>query len=191
MTTEDLDEVTDIHMENLVDDFITSLGRDFVKDVYYGSIFQANLGFGLVAKQDARIAGFIVGSYNSKRVQLVRLRKHWKSISQKVFLMSLRNPIWLMEVLGVVVTMQGKQFIPENSAELVSLCVRPAYRGKKLAGALIHSFKEYLKSIGFGVCWTKTHSETAMKVYEASGFRAETVFRINERDNTLFTCQLF
>jgi len=190
MTEKHLDDVTFIHLNSLKEDFITSLGEYFVKNIYYKHILTSGLGFGFVCEIDNKVAGFIVGSCDSKKLHNTRVQKYWPQIGLCLLLKLISNPVILLRVLQVVYYMTAKHSEYEAQAELISLAVHPEFRRKGAANLLVQEFKRHLTVLGVNKCWTKTHSVIAKKIYENAGFLKISSFKLNGRENFLFACDL-
>lgn len=186
---ENLAEVVAVHQESLPDDFMTSLGADFLHHAYYGLAIQSGLGFGFFYEDSGRIAGFILGSYEAKTLQRLRLRRYWPMILKSLAKNLLENPFFIKRIFQAVLAMQ-KRTGGREGAELVSLAVHPSLRRRGIAGKLVQSFKKHLAERGVNHCWTKSHASAAKQFYLRMGFVEAESFRMNDKQYTVFCCDL-
>lgn len=182
MPEEYINIITDMHLNCFKDDFITSLGKYFLKNVYYRGIFDSGLGFGFICKIDNKVAGFIIGSYDSKRLQKQYIKRYWHKILLCLLLKVISDPMSMVEIMKGFFIM-GKKYPDSNvGAELLSLAVHPSCREKGIATNLVNKFKEHLKISRVDRCFTMTHSPIAKKIYEKAGFKKECSFEQNGKE---------
>ncbi|KJR40687.1 glycosyltransferase [Candidatus Magnetoovum chiemensis] len=185
-----LQEITSIHLASFNTDFITSLGKEFVRDIYYMPILESRLGFGFVCMLNDKVIGFIVGSYDSEKIQKLRIKKNWLKILLIIVRKIISKPYSIIGILKAFLIVKSKYLKNDAQAELVSLAVLPQFRGQGVAMRLINEFKRHLKEEGMVSCWTKTHSNAAGRVYEKAGFIKQNTFQLHKRENNVFVCNL-
>lgn len=87
-----------------------------------------------------------------------------------------QGALWLARVDGDVagcVVMRPLPQVEPNACEVKRLYVRPAYRGARIAGALMDALEAYARSAGFEAAYldSKDELQTAIRFYERRGYQ--------------------
>jgi len=128
-------QVAELHISGIATGFISSLGSDFVS-VLYETIAESKFGFGLVAENKEKIAGFVVLTPNiHKLYKSVVFKRGWYFaflLAGKMF--SIRR---IKKILETIFYPSRVKNIVVPDAELLSIVVAPESRGKGLSSMLI------------------------------------------------------
>jgi ribosomal protein S18 acetylase RimI-like enzyme len=173
MEAGDVPEVVSLHCRALPADFITSLGKRFLTEVFYGSILGAAEGVSVVAARDGRLVGFVVGAYPADHWYRSLLNGHRGEFARSALRRLSEGPLALLELAEVGVAMlQGSSDPRGFPADLGYIAVDPGARGLGIGQRLVKQFLEALARRGAGGCWTKTYATNAAarRLYERSGF---------------------
>lgn len=189
-TEDSLEEITAIHCICLKDDFITGLGKYFIRNVYYKCPLGSELGFGFVCRDRNKVVGFIIGSYDSAGLHKHYIRHYWHKISLCFLLRMITAPKSIGEVFSGLFIMKGKFPHSDAKAELLSLAVHPSYRGRHIAKQLVAAFKEQLKHSGIDKCFTMTHSPAAYKIYTNAGFKTTHSYKKKNKELRFLVCDI-
>jgi len=73
MRKEDIDQVVDIHMDELPDDFLPALGIVFLREIFYPAIIVSRNAQGIVSVSGSEISGFSIIALNSKQTFLSQI----------------------------------------------------------------------------------------------------------------------
>lgn len=170
MLRTDLDAVVAIHLAAFPNFFLTFLGPRFLR-VFYGAVMQD--GIALVATQDDRVAGFVVGMLDSRSFYRRLWRRRFLHIAMAILPVVLRHPSTLRRVARRGVA-RASDAAP--GAELMSLAVHPREQHRGLGRALV---KAFIESVGGESLWLITDAadnEGVQTFYEALGFTVRRSF---------------
>ena len=136
---ETLKQVAQLHVENLDQGFLGSLGVSFLT-LMYQAIDESESSVLLVESGELGVSGFVSGTENMGQIYCRMLRK-WPRLLTSLF-PSVLNPVAAWRILEILFYSRQKnknQCLP--SFELLSIAVDPDYRGqgaaKRLYRALI------------------------------------------------------
>ena len=172
-----------IHFDALPDDFMPSLGADFLKRVHYPATFESSFGANLVAVANAELIGFVTIAHDAGRFSGDVIRRGLWSIAAYALRAALRNPLHLRvsaEVLWSVIT--GK---PDPvKGEIFLIAVDRSWRGKGVGQALVRASLDYLASHQVDRCRTKTLAANAgvIGMYERLGWSIRERFSLIGRE---------
>jgi ribosomal protein S18 acetylase RimI-like enzyme len=172
-----------IHFAALPDDFMPSLGVDFLERVHYPATFQSAFGANLVAVANTEPIGFVTIAHDAGRFSGDVIRRGLWSIAAYAVRAALRNPLHLRasaEVLWSVLT--GK---PDPvKGEIFLIAVDRAWRGKGVGQALVGASLAYLASHQVDRCRTKTLASNAgvIGMYQRLGWSIRERFSLIGRE---------
>lgn len=179
----DLLEVATIHHGALPDDFLPSLGLDFLKNVYYPAAMSSAFAATLVAKSKDRIAGFITVAHDSPRFTRDVLKGKWLRIARYVLRSILVQPIILLRSVEVLWSMLFSKPDPVK-AEIVFIAVAPEFQRQGIGRQLVAAAVKYLMKHHEPICRTKTlaSNHDVITMYQTMGWRVRDAFRLIGRD---------
>jgi ribosomal protein S18 acetylase RimI-like enzyme len=170
LTEREAQEVAELHIKGINTGFISSLGIDFVT-VLYEAIANSKDNFGLIARQNNRVLGFVAFTANlDKLYKSIILKKGWRFVlllAGKMF--CLKRIKKVLETLFYPRRIR-KMNLPD--AEILSIVIAPESRKKGLAIRLIkkglaectkRKIKKIKVLVGAG-------NEPANKLYLTCGF---------------------
>lgn len=170
LTAQKAIDIATLHIEGINTGFISSLGIDFVT-VLYETIAQSEASFGFVAQENDKVLGFV--AFTSS------LNKLYKSIILKRGLCFAFLLVGKMFSLEQIKKMLETLFYPSRirkmdlpSAELLSIVIAPAGRGRGLALELIEKGFQECRSRGIDKVkvLVGADNEPANKLYLKCGF---------------------
>lgn len=186
---ENIKDVARIHLESLPEDFLPSLGIDFLTKIFYQNTLNSSFSITFVKIINGQIAGFLTLAYKSNLfLKNVIFKNFYRTIV--IFLKKiLSNPYFLKECLDVFsqVFLKEKQKYKELP-EIVVIAVEKKFRGKGVGQELVNYVKEHLKNKGFTklIVKTLTSNLPAVKLYEKTGGKIqEEIIRAGKKYNVI------
>ena len=174
------EEVAKLHISGISTGFISSLGQGFVTALYE-AIAEDKNSFCLIAIEDEKVLGFVAFSTNlSKLYKFVALKKSFKFgfiLAKKLLSVTNIKKVWSNLFYP---SKMKKMDLPD--AELLSIVVSPAGRGKGIAKQLTDAGFEECKNRGIEKVkvLVAADNEPANKLYQKCGF--ELAIQINSHD---------
>lgn len=168
----DVDQLVIIHKEAFPDFFLTSLGEKFLKNYYYYSLKTKGSIAVCVENDHREIQGFAVGCLESagfhKRVFLK---------SPIIFILSImtafiKSPKVLLRLLKNF-EKKASDNDDKNYSELLSIAVKPEYKGRGLGKVLLNEFEK--KILGFNgkkiaLTTDVSNNQGVIAFYESNGY---------------------
>jgi len=185
----DIKEVVKIHSESLPQDFLPSLGIDFLAKIFYPNTLNSPFGITFVKTIDGEVAGFLTLAYKSNLfLKSIILKNFYRTIIiffKKMF----STPLFLRECLDIFfqVFLKEKQEY-KNLPEIVVIAVKKNFRGIGVGQELVNYVKEHLKNKGFNKLFVKTLTSnlSAIKLYKKTeGEIREEIIRANKKYNVV------
>ena len=173
MRPNDLDGVVAIHLAAFPNFFLTFLGPRFLR-IFYDAVMRD--GIALVATENDRVAGFVVGMLDSKSFYRRLWRKRFFHVAFAIAPVVLRHPSTLGKVARRGVT---RAFQPAPGAELMSLAVHPREQHRGVGRALVEAFIAAVHDSGTESLWLITdaaENDAVTKFYETLGFTVRRTF---------------
>ena len=172
-----------LHRESLPDDFLPSLGADFLERVYYPATFLSRNGANLIVVSGTAAVGFVTIAHDSERFTGDVVGGRWPALGFYAVRAALRKPSHLK--LSIEVLWAALFGRPDPMpGEIVLIAVDSRFRGRGLGKMLVNAALEYLRDHGVDRCRTKTlaanHSVIAM--YEGLGWHVRDRFHLIGRD---------
>ncbi len=148
----DYRRVAQLHAENIDQGFLSTLGPDFLS-LLYQAIDECPDACLLLAREGDRVVGFVAGTLNMDQVYRQLLR-HWLALGLSLA-PSLLLPRRLWRILEILRYSRGGDggttAVPTlPAAELLSIAVDPACRGRGIADDLYARLKLFFGSRGLG-----------------------------------------
>ncbi len=172
LTRDHLDQVLAIHLARFPDDFITSLGRGWLRRVFYPAYLDLPGGFGFVAVQDDTVVGYVVGSEDSRDFYQRMLRGRRWYLLWSLFRQAARRPRIVRRAAAVSRTVRTEPE-PPVPADLSYVAVKPGSERQGVGAALVVALADRLRARGHEGCWVKGWAETPPTdgFYQAAGFK--------------------
>ena len=150
---DDLKQLVKVHIACFPDSFSTQLGEKLLTKMYTEYIVESPELF-LLAEEEGKVIGFVMGYYFDSEDCLRRFRKknQIKFFSKTLWLLLMRNkPAW-KKINSIIHPGSGfitidtsiNQYNKSEMADLLSICVLSEYRGKGIANKLIDEYEKVL-----------------------------------------------
>jgi ribosomal protein S18 acetylase RimI-like enzyme len=138
--------VAELHIANINQGFISTLGIDFVT-LMYRAIDECDDSVLLVARVNEQVVGFVTGSHGMGPIYRNMLR-HWPRLLWAL-LPSLISPRRVMRIIEILRYSSGTSGSAEPPmAELLSIAVDPASRGQHHAEILYKQLCQHFTGCG-------------------------------------------
>ena len=163
--------LAEIHAGALPDDFLPSLGRDFLERVYYPAALESPDGAHLTAVADGATLGFVCIAHDAGRFTSGVIRERLGPAAFYACRAIARRPARLRSVLEIAWSVVAGA--PDTiRGEIVFIAIDPAYHGRGIGSALVSAAMEHLKSRGVDRCRTKTlaSNDGVIRMYERLGW---------------------
>lgn len=138
---QDIEIISQIHLESLENNFLPSLGLNFLKALYKGIVGKKG-NYGFVAIENQKVVGFAIGTKNMKDYLKLALRSNFLELCLYLFFRLIKKPTLLKNVLETF-TYSTKDVGPK--AELVVIGILKKYQGMGIGKKLIKSLEEKFK----------------------------------------------
>ena len=171
--------VARIHFNALPDDFMPSLGLDYLERVHYPAAFASAHGATLVAASGSQPVGFVTIAHDAARFSSDVIRPAVFQIAWYALRAAARDPRHLRlsaEVMWSVVT--GK---PDPvRGEIFLIAVDRAWRGRGVGPALVRASLDYLAGHQVDRCRTKTlaGNDGVIAMYQRLGWSVRDRFSL-------------
>ena len=172
-----------IHRGALPDDFLPSLGLDFLERVYYPATFRSSHGANLIVSDAGRPVGFVTIAHDSPAFTRDVVTSQWAWLAYFAARAAVRHPAHLQLSLQVVRSALFGRPDP-LPGEIVLIAVDAAYRGRGFGQALVTAALGYLTRHGVGQCRTKTlaANDSVIAMYAGLGWHLRDRFTLIGRD---------
>jgi ribosomal protein S18 acetylase RimI-like enzyme len=182
-TARDASALAAVHAEALPDDFLPSLGLEFLERVYYPATCESPHGAHLVARTGQRTIGFVTIAHKTSAFTGDVLRGRLLQLARCALAAASRRPAHLLtsaEVLWSVITARPDPI----EGEIVLIAVSADARRRGVGKALVRAALDYLRRHGVAQCRTKTLAANAsvIAMYDGLGWRVRDRFRLIGRD---------
>lgn len=189
-TVLDIPYLASIHFQSLPDDFLPSLGQDFLEKVYYPAAVKSANAATFVVDENGSVCGFVTVACDSGKFSAEILQTYWISVTQYALRAIIRNPLYLIKCFEVLWSVLFSK--PDVvKSEIVFIAVNAKNRNQGLGMKLVAATMEYLKLNNISQCRTKTLQENAgvIAMYEKMGWRVRNRFRLIARDYVIIVSQ--
>ena len=189
-TVLDIPCLASIHYQSLPDDFLPSLGQDFLEKIYYPAAIKSPNAVTFVVDENESVCGFVTVACDSGKFSAEILQTHWASVTQYAIRAIIRNPLCLIKCFEVLWSVLFSK--PDDvKSEIVFIAVDVKNRNQGLGTKLVTATMEYLKVNNITKCRTKTLEENAgvIAMYEKMGWHVRNRFRLIARDYVIIVSQ--
>lgn len=136
-------QVAKIHVRVLKQDFLPSLGTDFL-EILYSGVIKNNEAFGFVAEEKNKVIGFVIGTKNMDRFFKTALTANLLKLVYLMAIKLLSRPALIKKTLETFLYTK-KDKGPKS--ELVVIAVLDKWQGKGIGKKLVKSLETFLKKI--------------------------------------------
>jgi len=168
-----------IHHDTLPDDFLPSLGLDFLEKVYYPAAITSKNGITLVALLGKEPIGFVTVAHDSQSFNREMLRGNLLTLAKYSLRAIFRDARYLIKNIQVFWSAVITRPDPIKG-EIVYIAVDQDYQGQGIGKKLVWAALDYLRLKGSQFCRTKTLAENVrvIKMYERMGWSVRDHFRL-------------
>lgn len=172
----DLNQIVALHIQAFPNFFLTAMGNSFVKE-YYKAVLEFSENISLVAIQDEKILGFVVGFgnpvafyhfYNARRLRLIPI----------IILALIKRPQLFQRILLNFQRISSVQGL-KSDVELSSIGVDSSMTKTGIGKSLIKYFLQLARERGYRSVYLTTDAEKNDSVnsfYIKQGFTLEQTF---------------
>jgi len=187
----DCSKIAELHRDSIQEGFVSRLGVPFLT-LLYQALLKFSGGILLVAKKDQLLLGFVAGVVNTSAFYKYFLRYHFIGAGSLIIpaLFKQRCLSGILESLHYTRKVD-QPHLPE--AELISIAVRPEYRGQGIADQLFDALRAYFKNKGiteFRIVMGAGLSR-AQKFYERKGCDLRDEIEVHRGVHSMvYTCNI-
>ena len=183
MSANEIGQVADIHMRELPDDFLPSLGRAFLTKVFYPTILASTKAEGIVSTYKGKITGFSIVALNSSGLlRDVFFYQPFRS-THEVIKYIFRSPGNLRRVFQVYFSASE---VPQlgNIGEIYFIAVSREEQGHGIGGKLVASSSRLLQERKMDGIFIKTLKENTnwVNYFLARGWELHKELTINGKE---------
>ena len=186
----DVAAIARIHANSLPDDYLPSLGIEFLEKVYYPAKMKSPYAATLAAYEDGQIAGFVTVVTDANRFYREVIRSNLMTLVWYAFKAALKEPAHILKTLEIFKNSMGTHDDPV-AGEIELIAVDERYRGRGLGKALVLAALQYLSEKGIRQCRTKTLASNlnVIGMYAKMGWSIRDRFRLIGREYVTIVSQ--
>lgn len=136
-------EIAKIHIQALKQDFLPSLGVDFL-EVMYSGVFKKREAFGFVAQERGIVVGFVVGTKNMDKFFKTALTANFLKLAYVMAIKLLNRPALIKKTLETFLYTKKEK---GPKPELVVIAVLDKWQGKGIGKKLVKYLETFFKKI--------------------------------------------
>jgi ribosomal protein S18 acetylase RimI-like enzyme len=184
---QDIPQLARIHAQALPDDFLPSLGVDFLTRVYYPAALADLSATTLVRRHAGRTVAFITVASDAQAFAHRILRQRFGSLIYYAMRAAFRRPLHLFRSLEVAAA-ASRGTATSVGTEIVFIAVHSDFQGQGIGPALVQAGMTRLGGEG-KTCTTKTLASNThvIRMYTSLGWTVSKSFRITGRDYVRLT----
>jgi GNAT superfamily N-acetyltransferase len=182
-TPEQIPRLAEIHADALPDDFLPSLGLDFLERVHYPAALMSAFGANLVAVCGPRPVGFVTIAHDANQFSRDVIRRAMWKIIRYAARAAWRDPRHVRMSADVLRSVLSGR--PDTvRGEIFLIAVDREWRGRGVGQALVHASVQYLERHHVERCRTKTLAANVgvIGMYEHLGWSVRDHFTLIGRD---------
>lgn len=182
-TAAEIPAIARIHGEALPEDFLPSLGLDFLERVHYPAAFTSAYGTNLVAVAGGRPVGFVTIAHDAGLFSRDIMRRGVWQIARYALRAAARDPRHLRLSAEVLWSALNGKADPVKG-EIFLIAVDREWRGRGVGQALVRESLAYLARHQVDRCRTKTLAANAgvIGMYDRLGWSVRERFSLIGRD---------
>lgn len=178
LVREQAPQIAKIHFVSLPDNFLPSLGIDFLEKFYEGIIEERGV-FGYVDVEGKKIRGFILGTDDMNDFFIKALKNNFFQLTHQLVLKILKKPIIIKKILETFLYPK-KEVGPR--AELIVIAVLKRWQGQGIGKRLIATLeKKFLQRTIKKYKLTVHADKKAVYFYEKLGYRRLSSFNLYDK----------
>jgi ribosomal protein S18 acetylase RimI-like enzyme len=168
-----------IHYNALHEDYLPSLGLDYLDRVYYPAALDSEHAVTVIALVGGKPVGFSTIAHNSGRFTSDVTAGRYPTLARYALRAALRSPNHLLKSVQVAWSSLHSKPDPVP-AEIVFIAVDAEYQGRGIGKELVLQSLAYVKQQGMSYCRTKTLAENAhvIRMYTRMGWHVREHFRL-------------
>lgn len=147
-------QVAHIHAEALPEDLLPQLGKWFLEKGYYRSLVDSPYSLVIVAKKHSQILGFVNLSFDPGKHIARMIKTKMLRLLVAMVRVSCVSPLRIVEIFSAVARANAE--VPENSAEIAFIAVKPDFQGQGIGKQLVEQANTLSKEQGIQYLFTKT-----------------------------------
>lgn len=156
----DVPQVARIHKNALPEDFLPSLGEEFLEILHRSAVDEQET-WTFVFVEGSIVKGFVMGTVNFKNLFLKTLRYNGLNFALIIFKRIMRNPSILLKALETLLYPLKEKSSVE--AELVVIAVESGTQGKGVGGRLVKRLEQEFRKRK-----VQEYKVTTLKKYKAA-----------------------
>lgn len=139
----DVDAISQLHLEAFQSFFLTSLGKSFLK-CFYKSIIKSKNGIaiGLFNENDKKLICFAIGTSKSKSFYKKIIKENGIKLFLSGFIPLITHPSRLIRIFRSIAAPVKSNY--NDSGTLLSICTAKAYQGAGLGKIALKEFEQQL-----------------------------------------------
>lgn len=170
----DVPQAVDVHMAAFPSFFLTTLGRRFLSEMYYGFVDDED-SIALITRRDTVVTGVVIGTTRPQAFFSRLLRRRWWRFGLAGLVGCLRRPsaVWR---LTRAILYRGDAPPGEGYALLSSIAVAPGFQRHGIGKILVQGWIETVRMRGSRAAYLTTdadHNESVNAFYQKSGWLLE------------------
>ncbi len=171
--------ISKIHIKSLSDDFLPSLGIDFLRTIYEGILENENV-FGFVDVENSKVRGFVIGTTDMNRFFRDALFANFFKAFYFLTLQFVKKPQIILKILETFLYPK-KEIGPR--AELIVIAVLDKYQGLGIGKNLVAKLEEKFKLKKIKKYKVTVHAnKQAIYFYEKLGYKRVGKFELYSKD---------
>ena len=178
-TSFDVLELAQLHSKSLPDDYLPSLGLNFLQEEYYPAALQSFHAATYAACVEGRVVGFVTVAHDSAAFTQDVVRNRSGAMVKYALAAMLRNPTHIFQSFQVfwAAIIAKPDPIP---GEIVFIAVDENYRNYGIGKQLVQKALGYLRQHYVKQCRTKTlaQNKNVIGMYEKLGWAVHNRFRL-------------
>lgn len=174
MRSSDILTVVDIHITALPDDFLPSLGKEFL-NFFYSLNLESSGVINLVFTDGENVKGFILGCTDSRKFFINTIKKNWLKLALLIGKRLIKNPSLIFKIIETFLYPKKEGEGPKP--ELLIVAVLPDFQEKGIGSQLVKSLEKEFKKKGI-----KKYKVSTLKQYrQANAFYRKLGFKFKSR----------
>lgn len=140
-----IEEVAEIHIESLPNDFLPGLGRDFLINNFYPAVINSEYGKAFAATLDGHACGFIIVTKDSSRFFRSIVKNEFWGFIKIGLQTSLSSITQLRNNLNIIYTAL-REDVKSGYGEIYEIAVSPTFQGRGVGAKLVARSIDYLET---------------------------------------------
>jgi len=132
-----VNDVAGIHFDSLPNDFLPSLGFEFLNNVFYRFVLNDANSVCLVSIKDNKCIGFLLLTFDSSKFLRLLIRNNFLKIGYYFIKSAIKNPKIIPFAIGLISSVQKNEKEMSNFAEIYEIAVDERARGFGVGDALV------------------------------------------------------